>query len=165
MNRDRDAVRSRGEAVARPGGRLHALSLAVLCLACLPQPLLAREPGTSGSAKSVEPVLPLTGRWAVRIVQPATGCDWVGEVRLNERSAVLTGEGAASATKASRDPRRCPPLKGEVNGSVRGEIVRFGFATGRLGKAEFEGRLVKQGREMQGSWTARSAAGQWAAAR
>ncbi len=165
MNRERDADRAPGGLGARPGHRLRAISLAMLCLACLPQPLLAREQGAAGPGKPVQPLLPLTGSWAVRIVQPATGCDWVGEVRLKERSGVLTGEGAASATKASRDPRRCPPLKGEVNGAVHGEIVRFGFATGRLGKAEFEGRLVKQGREMHGSWTARSAAGQWAAAR
>lgn len=126
-----------------------------LALAALPTAQAAGSP----------PTPPLTGLWAVRIVQPSTGCDWVGEVRLNEKAAVLTGEGSAAATKASRDPRRCPPLKGQVNGSVRGEIVRFGFATGRLGKAEFEGRVVKQGREMQGSWSTRSAAGQWAAAR
>lgn len=123
-------------------------------------PAVAWPAGAGGAVAQ-----PLTGRWAVRIVQPATGCDWVGEVRLDEKATVLTGEGSASATKDSRDPRRCPPLKGEVNGSVRGEIVRFGFATGRLGKAEFEGRIVKQGREMQGTWATRSAAGQWAGAR
>jgi hypothetical protein len=43
--------------------------------------------------------------------------------------------------------------------------VRFGFATGRLGRAEFSGRVVKGGAEMQGDWSARAAAGQWAAAR
>lgn len=107
----------------------------------------------------------LNGRWSIRIVQPATGCDWVGEVRLDQSAAVLTGHGSAAATKDSRGASRCPPLKGEVHGSVRGEIVRFGFATGRLGKAEFEGRIAKKGMEMQGSWTTRSAAGQWAAAR
>ena len=127
--------------------------------------LVAWPLAATAAGPDTRPAPALTGRWAVRIVQPATGCDWLGEVRLDERAGVLTGEGSATATKASRDPRHCPPLKGEVNGSVRGEIVRFGFATGRLGKAEFEGRIAKQGREMQGSWSTRSAAGQWAAAR
>lgn len=140
--------------------RARVRPVVLTALAALAGPAIVQAAGAT-----TERDASLTGRWGVRIVQPATGCDWVGEVRLDQRSAVLTGEGSASATNHSRDPRRCPPLKGEVNGSVRGEIVRFGFATGRLGKAEFEGRLLKQGSEMQGSWTARSAAGQWAAAR
>jgi hypothetical protein len=108
---------------------------------------------------------PLTGTWAVRIVQPSTGCDWLGEVRLKEQAGVLGGQGSATPSKDSRDPRRCPPLKGAVDGTVQGATVRFGFATGRLGRAEFSGRVVKGGAEMQGDWSARAAAGQWAAAR
>lgn len=165
MIRRHDADRAPAENGARPGIRACALSVAILFIAWQPPLLAAQGKADAEPAKPADPAPPLTGRWAVRIVQPATGCDWVGEVRLNEKAAVLTGEGSAAATKASRDPRRCPQLKGEVNGSVRGQIVRFGFATGRLGKAEFEGRVVKQGREMQGSWSTRSAAGQWAAAR
>jgi hypothetical protein len=116
----------------------------------------------AGAAAADEP---LSGRWAVRIVQSSTGCDWTGEVRLDEKDGTLTGDGSAAASKDSRDPRRCPPLKGEVNGTVRGDVVRFGFATGRLGKAEFEGKVVAKSKQMQGLWSARSAAGQWAAAR
>lgn len=108
---------------------------------------------------------PLTGLWAVRIVQTASGCDWLGEVRLKEQAGVLTGQGSATPSKDSRDPRRCPPLKGAVDGTVQGATVRFGFATGRLGRADFAGRVVKGGAEMQGDWSARAAAGQWAAAR
>jgi len=126
---------------------------------------LALSVASLARAADAPAAAPLTGRWAVRIVQPTAGCDWVGEVRLTERAGALDGEGSAAPTKDSRNPRRCPQLKGRIAGSVRGGIVRFGFATGRLGKAEFEGRIVKQGKEMQGSWTARSAAGQWAAAR
>ena len=107
----------------------------------------------------------LTGLWAVRIVQPATGCDWLGEVRLNEQGGVLSGQGLARPTKESRDPRRCPPLKGAVDGTVQGTTVRFGFATGRLGRAEFTGRVLRGGAQMQGDWSARAAAGQWAAGR
>jgi hypothetical protein len=130
---------------------LHGLAIVVLAAAC-----------QAGAAAAGEP---LTGRWAVRIVQSSTGCDWTGEVRLNEKDGTLTGDGSATASKDSRDPRRCPPLKGEVNGTVRGDVVRFGFATGRLGKAEFEGKLVAKSKQMHGLWSARSAAGQWAAAR
>ena len=108
---------------------------------------------------------PLTGLWAVRIAQPASGCDWLGEVRLKEQAGALSGQGSATPSKDSRDPRRCPPLKGAVDGTVQGATVRFGFATGRLGRAEFSGRVVKGGAEMQGDWSARAAAGQWAAAR
>ena len=79
----------------------------------------------------------------MRIVQPSTGCDWLGEVRLKEQGGVLGGQGSATPSKDSRDPRRCPPLKGAVDGTVQGTTVRFGFATGRLGRAEFSGRVVR----------------------
>jgi len=134
-----------------PGIGLHGLAIVVLAAAW--------QPGAAAAGE------PLTGLWAVRIVQSATGCDWTGEVRLKEKDGALSGDGSATASKDSRDPRRCPPLKGEVNGTVRGDVVRFGFATGRLGKAEFEGKVVAKSKQMHGLWSTRSAAGQWAAAR
>lgn len=123
-----------------------ALALASLCL--LADPALAARP--------------LTGTWAVRIVQPATGCDWTGVVRLVERDRELSGRGSANPSPGAR---RCPRLEGEVNGDVRGAIVRFGFGTGPLGQAQFEGKILEGGDEMNGSWSTRSASGQWAAGR
>jgi hypothetical protein len=105
------------------------------------------------------------GNWGVRIVQPATGCDWVGQIRLSERAGRISGRGQAAPSSEARQPARCPRLEGQVEGERRGEVVRFGFATGRLGKADFEGRLDAGEREMHGTWRARSASGQWAAGR
>jgi hypothetical protein len=141
-----------------PGAGFRRWSALVLCVALG----LAWNPAVAEGSPSTRP---LTGLWAVRIVQPSTGCDWLGEVRLKEQGGVLGGQGSATPSKDSRDPRRCPPLKGAVDGTVQGTTVRFGFATGRLGRAEFSGRVVRGGAEMQGSWSARAAAGQWAAAR
>ena len=120
---------------------------------------------TFALAEPSTPSRPLTGLWAVRVVQPASGCDWLGEVRLKEQAGVLSGQGSATPSKDSRNPRRCPPLKGAVDGTVQGATVRFGFATGPLGRAEFTGRVLRGGTEMQGDWSARAAAGQWAAGR
>ena len=142
---------------------LHLWATESSCWRCV---LLGLALGSSlALAEPASPARPLTGLWAVRIVQPATGCDWLGEVRLKERAGVLSGQGSATPTKESRDPRRCPPLKGAVDGTVQGATVRFGFATGRLGRAEFTGRVLRGGAQMQGDWTARAAAGQWAAGR
>lgn len=128
----------------------------LLCLALACGDAAAQAPASA---------TPLTGLWAVRIVQPATGCDWLGEVRLKEQAGVLSGQGSATPSKDSRNPRRCPPLKGGVDGTVQGATVRFGFATGRLGRAEFTGQALRGGAQMQGDWSARAAAGQWAAGR
>jgi hypothetical protein len=108
---------------------------------------------------------PIDGTWGVRIVQPDTGCEWVGQIRLDEQAGRIAGRGRAAPTSAARQPARCPMLEGEVQGERRGDVVRFGFATGRLGKADFAGRLDPDGKVMRGSWSARSASGQWAAGR
>ena len=104
----------------------------------------------------------LTGDWGVLIVQRASACEWNGVIRLVERDGQLSGRGSATASSAAL---RCPRLEGQVNGVVQGDVVRFGFGAGALGRAEFEGRIAPGGAEMTGTWTARSAAGEWAAAR
>ena len=104
----------------------------------------------------------MTGDWGVLIVQRASACEWNGVIRLVERDGQLSGRGSATASSAAP---RCPRLEGQVNGVVRGDVVRFGFGSGALGRAEFEGRIASGGAEMTGTWSARSAAGEWAAAR
>lgn len=104
----------------------------------------------------------LTGEWGVLILQPRTGCEWNGVIRLAERAGQLSGRGSATASTSSP---RCPRLRGNVNGTVQGAVVRFGFGTGPLGQAEFEGHVSDSANEMTGTWTTRSASGEWAAAR
>jgi hypothetical protein len=105
---------------------------------------------------------PLSGEWGILIVQPVTGCEWNGVIRLIERGGELSGRGSATASSASP---RCPRLEGKVNGTVAGELVQFGFGTGPLGRAQFEGRIAAGAGEMTGTWATRSASGDWAAAR
>jgi hypothetical protein len=104
----------------------------------------------------------LSGEWGILIVQPASGCEWNGVVRLVQRGEQLSGRGSAAGPSGSP---RCPRLEGEVNGTVQGGLVRFGFGTGPLGRAEFEGRTSAGAGEMAGTWATRSASGDWAAAR
>ena len=104
----------------------------------------------------------LTGEWGVLILQPRTGCEWNGAIRLAERAGQLSGRGSATASSSSP---RCPRLQGNVSGTVQGAVVRFGFGTGPLGQAEFEGHVSDSANEMTGTWTTRSASGEWAAAR
>ena len=138
-------------ATARCSGQITAaLSFALLLT---PLPLLAAD-ATAGRL--------LTGEWGVLIVQPRTGCEWNGAIRLVERDGRITGRGYATAS--SSQPR-CPRLEGKVSGAIQGEVVRFGFGTGALGKAEFEGYVSQSANEMTGTWTTRFAAGEWAAAR
>lgn len=103
----------------------------------------------------------VTGDWTVDIEHPRR-CRWQGRVRLDQNGTELTGNGEAAAPPAQRF---CPFLKGEVKGSVDGPRVEFGFATGRLGTGEFAGTLSPGGRRLEGTWTARSAAGNWRAER
>lgn len=106
----------------------------------------------------------LTGEWGVLIVQPASGCEWDGVIRLRERGGRLSGEGRA-VPRRSPASARCPWLEGAIQGERQRETVRFGFATGRLGEADFEGRVAADAQTMTGTWRTRSSRGDWAAAR
>jgi hypothetical protein len=105
--------------------------------------------------------LDITGDWRLDIEQKRR-CRWQGRVRLDQNGVQLTGGGEAVATKSQRF---CPNLKGEVEGSVNGAQVNFGFATGRLGTGEFEGTLGPGGRILSGTWSAGRAVGTWRAER
>ena len=105
--------------------------------------------------------LDVTGNWQVDIEQKRR-CRWQGSIRLDQNGAELTGGGEAVATKGQRF---CPNLKGEVEGSVNGAQVKFGFATGRLGTGEFGGTLAPDGRMLSGTWSAGRAVGIWRAER
>lgn len=104
----------------------------------------------------------VTGVWRVDIKQNRRRCQWQGQVHLDQTGTKLTGSGEAAASQAKRF---CPRLKGDVEGSVNGAQVKFGFATGRLGIGEFDGALVDGGRMLSGTWSAGSAAGTWQAER
>jgi len=104
----------------------------------------------------------ITGDWDVDIEHKRRRCRWQGQVRLDQTGTKLTGSGEAAAPPAQRF---CPFLKGAVEGSVDGPRVKFGFATGGLGTGEFEGALLSGGRRLEGTWTARTAAGTWRAER
>lgn len=112
---------------------------------------------------AAEPVKPnVTGDWHVDIEQKRRLCRWQGQMRLDQNGTRLTGMGEAAAPP---DRRFCPQLKGDVEGSVNGQRIKFGFATGRLGTGEFDGALAPGGRMLNGTWAAGSAAGTWRAER
>ena len=106
--------------------------------------------------------LDVTGDWRVDIENKRRRCRWQGQVHLDQIGTQLTGRGEATAPPAQRF---CPRLKGKVEGSVNGQQVKFGFATGRLGTGEFDGQLAPDGRMLNGTWAAGSAAGTWRAER
>ncbi len=106
--------------------------------------------------------LDVTGVWRVDIEHQRRRCLWQGQVRLDQNGTQLTGAGDAAATRAQRF---CPRLKGDVAGSVNGERIKFGFATGRLGTGEFDGLVAAGGRMLSGTWAAGRAAGTWRAER
>jgi hypothetical protein len=108
------------------------------------------------------PWFDVTGLWRIDIEHNRRRCRWQGQVRLEQNGTQLTGSGEASAPRAQRF---CPLLKGKVKGSVGGQVIKFGFATGRLGTGDFEGLLVPGGRRLSGTWSAGSAAGTWKAER
>ena len=104
----------------------------------------------------------VTGEWNVDIEHKRRRCRWQGRVHLDQNGTQLTGSGEAAAPPAQR---LCPRLKGDVEGSVNGPRVKFGFATGRLGTGEFDGALAPGGRMLSGTWSAGAAAGTWRAER
>jgi hypothetical protein len=103
----------------------------------------------------------VTGNWQVDIEQKRR-CRWQGQIRLDQDGTMLTGSGEAAPPPAQRF---CPRLKGEVEGSVNGAQVNFGFATGRLGTGEFDGTLAPGGEVLSGTWSAGRAVGTWRAVR
>jgi|GEM_PF-2797468 len=120
--------------------------------------------GLSQPGAAEPPPKAVAGLWAIAIAieQPRTRCRWEGHVRLVQIGRRLTGSGKAKAV--GRAPR-CPPLEGNIDGKVDGNGVRFGFAMGRLGVAEFEGVLGDGGRTLAGRWRGRAASGLWWAER
>lgn len=104
----------------------------------------------------------VTGLWRIDIEHKRRRCRWQGQVHLEQNGTRLTGSGEAAASPAQRF---CPLLKGKVEGSVGGQVIKFGFATGRLGTGDFDGLLVPGGRRLTGTWSAGSAAGTWNAER
>ncbi len=117
----------------------------------------------ASSARATEHgVVDVTGDWRVDIEQDGRRCRWQGQVHLDQEGVQLTGSGEASAPPAQRF---CPNLRGEVEGSVNGPRVKFGFATGRLGTGEFDGALAPGGRALRGTWSAGRASGVWRAER
>ncbi len=106
--------------------------------------------------------LNVSGDWRVDIEHNRQRCRWQGQIRLDQSGTRLTGMGEAAAPPAQR---LCPRLKGDVEGSVNGRRIKFGFATGRLGTGEFDGAVAPGGRMLSGTWSARSAAGTWRAER
>lgn len=118
---------------------------------------------TGPSAISAEPPrFDVTGVWHIDIENKRRRCHWQGQVRLDLNGTLLTGSGEAAAPPAQR---YCPLLKGRVEGSVGGQVIKFGFATGRLGTGDFDGLLAPGGRMLTGTWSAGSAAGTWKAER
>lgn len=160
---------SRGEAV--PGAELPAafqprrdravrrgieLAVAAVLLALVPT-----SPAPPARAADTRPAA-IEGVWHVVIHQDRGRCTWRGTIALAETGERIAGEGGA---KPPRHLRRCRALNGAVEGRVEGRRVRFGFATGPLGAADFEGTLGEGRRTMAGTWSARRAAGRWRAER
>ena len=108
-----------------------------------------------------EPVF-VQGTWAVLIDRARRGCVWRGRIRLVQRGTRVVGSGWAEAK--GRSPR-CPRLQGKVEGSVSGPLVRFGFATGRLGTARFEGFVDANRGTVKGDWASGRVSGTWSAKR
>jgi len=114
-------------------------------------------------ARSAEPPwYDVSGTWRIDIEHKRGQCHWQGQVRLKLDGTHLTGEGEATPQAGQRF---CPVLRGAVEGSVGGQVITFGFATGRLGTGEFDGLLEPGGRKLQGTWSTRAAAGTWRAER
>ena len=104
----------------------------------------------------------IEGRWAVAIELSSGRCRWEGSVTLAQRGREITGRGAVNPV--GRD-RRCPPLGGAIKGQVTGPRIGFGFATGALGRAHFDGTYDPATETMEGAWRARNGAGSWRADR
>jgi len=103
------------------------------------------------------------GTWAVVIDRARRGCVWRGRIRLvQRRGARIVGSGWANSKGRSS---QCPALQGKVEGTVSGPMVRFGFATGRLGTARFEGFVDVDRGIIKGDWAAGRRSGNWSAKR
>jgi hypothetical protein len=108
-----------------------------------------------------EPVF-VQGSWAVVIDQARRGCVWRGRIRLVQRGSRVAGSGWAQTKGRSN---QCPELHGKVEGTVSGPLVRFGFATGRIGTARFEGFVDVENGTIKGDWSSDRQSGNWSAKR
>jgi len=113
--------------------------------------------GSAGSQALAQADIPnVSGRWAVAIELDTGRCRWEGSVTLRQLGTRITGWGRARPV--DRD-RRCPPLGGDIEGAVTGPRIGFGFATGTLGQARFDGTYDPKTGIMEGTWRARIGAG------
>ncbi|MDH3240125.1 MAG: hypothetical protein OEO83_05610 [Alphaproteobacteria bacterium] len=118
-------------------------------------------PGICPARAQEEPVF-VQGTWAVVIDRSRRGCVWQGRIRLVQRGSQIVGSGWANAKGRST---RCRELRGKVEGTVSGPLVRFGFATGPLGTARFEGYVDSDRGTIKGDWASGSRSGNWSAKR
>ena len=118
-------------------------------------------PASAEVKSQAEALVPrIQGRWRVMIELSSGRCRWRGFVELRQRGRRITGRGSA---RPARKARRCPVLAGKIRGHITGARIGFGFPTGALGRADFEGRLDSRTGTMRGSWNARSRGGSWRA--
>lgn len=141
-----------------PARKPRGLTIAVLGLGVILSGLLAANDGAVGQDQPAS----VAGAWALTIEGRDGRCVWRGRIGLRQHAGRISGAGWA---RPKNRGRRCPDLKGKVEGEVEGRVVRFGFATGRLGTAQFEGRLAAGRRVMRGHWDAGRASGVWSARR
>lgn len=145
--------------VRRASGRARLTIGAALVLFGLGVSLVL--PGARAARAQEEPVF-VQGSWSVVIDRARRGCVWRGRIRLVQRGTRIVGSGWAHAK--GRSPG-CPELRGKVEGTVSGRLVRFGFATGRLGAARFEGFVDSDRGTMKGDWAAGRRSGNWSGKR
>ncbi len=137
---------------------LGGLGLAALCTGAEAQVLVQAEAQNLAQAD-----LPrIQGRWALAIELASGRCRWRGGVNLRQRGREITGRGAVSPTGRAR---LCPPLGGAIKGRITGPRIGFGFATGALGRARFDGTYDPATDTMEGTFRARAAGGSWRAER
>jgi hypothetical protein len=118
-------------------------------------------PGTRPAGAQEEPAF-VEGSWSVVIDRARRGCVWRGRIRFVQRGTRVVGSGWAHSKGRST---RCPELRGKVEGTVSGPLVRFGFATGRIGTARFEGFVNAEKGTIKGDWASGRRSGNWSAKR
>lgn len=123
------------------------LWLGMLCVAAAP-----------GIALAID----VTGTYQLSIVDTIDNCMFTGSAALNQSGASFTG--FASLTLVSGG---CPSsLSGSVTGTLSGNMITFGLASGGFGTVNFTGTVSDDGNFMSGTWnTGDDAEGTWSAIR
>ena len=109
------------------------------------------------------PAIDVNGAYQLSVVDTVDSCTFAGQAVLTQSGSAFTGTATLSLVVGTGCPSS---LSGPVSGTLTGNTISFGIASGGFGTVNFIGTVSNDGSSASGTWsTTGAAAGTWSATR